>query len=638
MRILHHSRNIHDRFPQGAVPCGQTLYLSCDYEPDNGEPLHLYWCDNGGIRVLPMEQNGSRAFVSVRVSDQPQHAAYCFCWFRDDRMFFYGAESGEGHFSETPALYGVTLYDGAFTTPQWFREGIAYQIFPDRFCCSNPAKFRERAAAYRKTGRPIVTHENWDDDPLYLPHGGEKDYQPDDYFGGDLEGIRSKLPYLRSLGVTCLYMNPIFAAHSNHRYNTADYLSVDPLLGTNEDFERLAADAKAMGIRIILDGVFSHTGDDSIYFDRFHRYGNGACDTPWSPYFEWYRFRSYPDDYECWWNFRSLPNVEELTPSYQDFIQGEFGVLRTWLRRGASGWRLDVADELPDEFIRGVRRAVKYQDPDAVLLGEVWEDCATKMGPEGRRGYCNGDELDAPMNYPFLRAVRRFFCNEIDAYTLDDSLQRIRESYPKDFYEACLNMLGSHDIGRAISAFAGAPDSEATPREVQLAFAPDAADVERAKRRYAAAVALAVAIPGVPCLYYGDEAGQTGLRDPFNRKTYPWDTADQTLIQTVASLTTLREKHAVLRTGRMRMGAVGRDLFTVIRYDETDVVIVLVSRSDAAQNAVLFPTLLFEGPDGDSPVPFAGDYTAENGDVFRASMSLRVSVPPCGYRVLVKRS
>ncbi|MBR3270577.1 MAG: hypothetical protein IKI59_01540, partial [Clostridia bacterium] len=145
MRILHHSRNIHDRFPQGAVPCGQTLYLSCDYEPDNGEPLHLYWCDNGGIRVLPMEQNGSRAFVSVRVSDQPQHAAYCFCWFRDDRMFFYGAESGEGHFSETPALYGVTLYDGAFTTPQWFREGVAYQIFPDRFCCSDPAKFRERA-------------------------------------------------------------------------------------------------------------------------------------------------------------------------------------------------------------------------------------------------------------------------------------------------------------------------------------------------------------------------------------------------------------------------------------------------------------------------------------------------------------
>ncbi len=636
MRILHHSRNIHDRFPQGAVPCGQMLYLSCDYEPDNGEPLHLYWCDNGGVRVLPMQQNGTRASVSVRVSDQPQHAAYCFCWFRDGRTFFFGAESGEGHFSETPALYGVTLYYGGFTTPAWFREGVAYQIFPDRFYCSDPAKFRARVEAYRKTGRALVEHEDWNDDPLYLPHGGLTDYQPDDYFGGDLEGIREKLPYLRSLGVTCLYLNPIFAAHSNHRYNTADYMTVDPLLGTNEDFERLATDAKAMGIRILLDGVFSHTGDDSIYFDRFHRYGNGACDTPWSPYFEWYRFRSYPNDYECWWNFTSLPNVEEMTPSYQDFIQGEFGVLRTWLRRGASGWRLDVADELPDEFIRGIRRAIKYENPDAILLGEVWEDCATKMGPEGRRGYCNGDELDAPMNYPFLRAVRRFFRCEIDAYALNESLQRIRESYPKAFYEACLNLLGSHDIGRAISAFAGAPDSESTPRETQLLFAPDEAAIERAKRRYAAAVALAVAIPGVPCLYYGDEAGQTGLRDPFNRKTYPWETADKTLVETVASVTSLREKHAALRDGRMRMGAVGRDLFAVIRYNETDVVIVLVNRSDIEQNAVVFPSLLFEGPDGDTPVPFAGVYTAENGDTFRAGASIRVPVPPCGYRVLVK--
>ena len=613
-------------------PCTFTVCLPRDAGLDSTPMLVLY---RPGMkeRFIPMNtvyENGDDIYYSATaLAKFPGVHYYYFsymaggCWHYIKKAAGHEGVIGEGE------LFQLTVYDEHFETPDFLKGGVMYQIFPDRF--------HRSGLPHENVPSDRVLRDDWDGTPWYKPdHNGH--VWNNDYFGGDLEGIRSKLPYLRSLGVTCLYMNPIFAAHSNHRYNTADYLSVDPLLGTNEDFERLAADAKAMGIRIILDGVFSHTGDDSIYFDRFHRYGNGACDTPWSPYFEWYRFSSYPDDYECWWNFRSLPNVEELTPSYQDFIQGEFGVLRTWLRRGASGWRLDVADELPDEFIRGVRRAVKYQNPDAVLLGEVWEDCATKMGPEGRRGYCNGDELDAPMNYPFLRAVRRFFCNEIDAYTLDDSLQRIRESYPKDFYEACLNMLGSHDIGRAISAFAGAPDSEATPREVQLAFAPDAADVERAKRRYAAAVALAVAIPGVPCLYYGDEAGQTGLRDPFNRKTYPWDTADQTLIQTVASLTTLREKHAVLRTGRMRMGAVGRDLFTVIRYDETDVVIVLVSRSDAAQNAVLFPTLLFEGPDGDSPVPFAGDYTAENGDVFRASMSLRVSVPPCGYRVLVKRS
>ena len=636
MRLYHHSRNIHDRNPQGALPCGSSLTISCDYVPDGEEPLHLYWSDLGGIRVLPMQHIGSRATVTFTVPYVPQRAGYCFCRFRDGRTFFYGGDSGEGHFCEAPHLYGVTIYDGNFQTPEWFRNGVAYQIFPDRFYCSDKAKFHRRVQAYRKTGRSITVHENWDDNPLYLPHGGARVYQPDDYFGGDLEGIREKLPYLSGLGITCIYLNPIFEAHSNHRYNTSDYLTVDPILGSNVDFIRLASEAKNYGIRIILDGVFSHTGDDSIYFDRFHRYGNGACSNPDSVYKEWYRFRRYPDDYECWWNFQSLPNVEELTPSYQDFIQGENGVLRTWLRRGASGWRLDVADELPDEFIRGTRRAIKYENPDSVLLGEVWEDCSTKMGPEGRRGYCNGDELDAPMDYPFLRGVRGFLCGDFDAYALNERLQRIRENYPKPFYEACLNLLGSHDIGRAISAFAGAPDSESAPREVQNAFRPDEKAIERAKRLYVTAVAIAVVLPGVPCLYYGDEAGQTGLRDPMNRKTYPWGHEDTGLIAAVSKLTNLRHWHPALKNGHLRMGAIGRDLFAVIRYSGDETVILLTNRSDQPQNAVLYPTMLFEGADGDTPVPFSGIYFAENGEQIPADATIRVSVPPCGYRLLCK--
>lgn len=636
MRILHHSRNIHDRNPQGAIPCGASLTLSCDYVPDFGEPLHLYWCDNTGVRVLPMSQQNGRASVTLNAPYLPQRAGYCFCRFRDGRTYFYGAESGVGRESDSPVLYGVTVYDGSFKTPEWYREGVAYQIFPDRFYCSDRKAFLARAETYHRTGRSITVHDDWDDEPLYLPHDGSKFYQPDDYFGGDLEGIRQKLPYLASLGVTCLYLNPIFEAHSNHRYNTADYMNIDPLLGSNVDFMRLATDAKKLGIGIILDGVFSHTGDDSIYFDHFQRYGNGACSNPDSPYRQWYRFRSYPDDYECWWNFRTLPDVEELTPSYQEFIQGENGVLRTWIRRGASGWRLDVADELPDEFIRGVRRAIKYQDRNSVLLGEVWEDCSVKMGPEGRRGYCNGDELDSAMNYPFLRAVRGFFRCEFDACRMSDILQSVRENYPKPFYEACLNLLGSHDIGRVISAFAGAPDTETASREEQLAFSPDEAAIERAKRRYVSAVTLAVVLPGVPCLYYGDEAGQTGMRDPFNRKTYPWDHADTALIDKVRRLTTLRKSHSALRSGRLRMGAIGRDLFAVIRYDENETVLTFVNRSDDTQYAVLYPSMLFEGPDGDAPVPFAGTYEAENGERFTANESIRVPVPPCGYRLLIK--
>ena len=638
MKLYHHSRNILDRNPQGALPCGSSLTIACDYEPDYGEPLHLYWCDYSGIRVLPMDMHHGRASVTFTTPYTPQRAGYCFCRFRDGRTFFYGGDSGEGAFCDSPRLYGVTLYDGSFQTPEWFRNAVAYQIFPDRFYRSDLNKFLRRVAAYREKGRTITVHENWDEDPLYQPHDGARDYVPDDYFGGDLEGIRQKLPYLAELGITCLYLNPIYEAHSNHRYNTADYLTVDPILGSNVDFIRLASEAKNYGIRIILDGVFSHTGDDSIYFDRFHRYGTGACSKLESPYTQWYRFRKYPDDYECWWNFKSLPNVEELTPSYQEFIQGENGVLRTWLRRGASGWRLDVADELPDEFIRGTRRAIKYEKPNSVLLGEVWEDCSTKMGPEGRRGYCNGDELDAPMNYPFLRGIRSFLCNEIDAYELNERLQRVRENYPKPFYEACLNLIGSHDIGRAISAFAGAPDSESAPCEEQLAFCPDEKALGRAKRRYQTAVALAVVLPGVPCLYYGDEAGQTGMRDPMNRKTYPWGHEDKELIAGVSKLTNARRNHSALRGGHLRMGAIGRDLFAVIRYNEQETVLLFLNRSDVPQNAVLFPTMLFEGADGNTPVPFSGTYTAENGEPFTAGATIRVPVPACGYRLLFREN
>ncbi|MBR3178491.1 MAG: glycoside hydrolase family 13 protein [Clostridia bacterium] len=636
MRIHHHSRSIHDRNPQGALSCGAWLTLSIDFSSDNSETPHLYWCDNSGIRVLPMEQNNGRASVSLAMPSMAQRAGYCFCWFRDGQTFFYGGSSGEGHCSDKPELFGVTVYDASFSTPEWFRHAVVYQIFPDRFYCSDQEAFLQRAEEYRSTGRSITVHQDWNEEPLYLPHAGAKFYQPDDYFGGDLEGIRQKLPYLASLGVTCLYLNPIFAAHSNHRYNTADYMNIDPLLGTNEDFSKLAAEAKEHGIRIVLDGVFSHTGDDSIYFDHFQRYGNGAFDSKDSPYYSWYRFRSYPNDYECWWNFRSLPDVEEMTPSYQDFIQGEFGVLRTWLRRGASGWRLDVADELPDAFIQGIRRAVKYQDPDSILLGEVWEDCSTKLGPEGRRGYCNGDNLDSSMNYPFLRAARNFFLGKANAYELSDTLQILRENYPRPFFEACLNLIGSHDIGRAISAYSGAPDSETTSREEQIAFSPSESDLVRAKKRYAASIALMIALPGVPCIYYGDEAGQTGLRDPFNRKTYPWGNEDQELIKEVSKLLHIRTDDPVLLNGRLRMGAVGEDLFAVIRYTDDDVTVILVNRSDREQLAVTVPSLLFEGPDGQIPVPLAGCYTAENGETFSAGLSISVPVPPCGYRILKK--
>ena len=413
MSWYHHARDPRYKKPFGAVKTGETVYIRLD--GDAGQHPQLLLDIPGWQEItVPMEWDGACYRASFVAPAYPCRMGY---GFRLDSGRFFGAECGEAVIALSPALFGLTVYDGAFETPAWFQNAVCYQIFPDRFYCADRDAFLRAAAEERASGRPVFTHPDWNEQPFYQPHGGAKNYNPDDYFGGSLNGIREKLPYLAALGVTCIYLNPIFAAHSNHRYNTADYLNIDPILGTNEDFTALCEAAKAQGIRIVLDGVFSHTGDDSVYFDRYNRYGgSGACQSRQSPYYDWYRFYDYPKRYECWWNFETLPNVEELTTSYVQFIQGEHGVLNTWLDRGASGWRLDVADELPDPFIRGIRRTIKAHDPDAVLIGEVWDNCATKCGPDGRRGYVNGDALDAPMNYQFRDPTIAFLCGRMDAY------------------------------------------------------------------------------------------------------------------------------------------------------------------------------------------------------------------------------
>ena len=303
-----------------------------------------------------------------------------------------------------------------------------------------------------------IYREKKDGEPYFWPNEQEDGYLNRDYFGGDFEGIRQKLPYLANLGVTCIYLNPIFEAHSNHRYNTADYLKPDPLLGTAEEFTRLCAEAKERGIRIILDGVFSHTGSDSLYFNREGRYGpGGAYRDRNSPYRSWYDFDSgYNCGYRSWWGFESLPEVQEDDPSYVNFICGKGGVIDTWLNRGASGFRLDVADELPDEFIEKIRAAVKSHGNDKLLIGEVWEDATTKEAFGRRRTYLRGHGLDTTMNYPF-RNLTIDFVRGADAAAVADGLMDIVENYPKPAVDCLMNFLSTHDTERAMTAISGEP-------------------------------------------------------------------------------------------------------------------------------------------------------------------------------------
>ena len=428
-------------------------------------------------------------------------------------------------------MWQLTCYDKQFKTPDWLAGGVMYQIFPDRFYNSGTPKTETR------TDR--VLHERFDEEVGWKPDFMGRVHN-DDFFGGDLKGIEQKLDYLSSLGVTCLYLNPIFEAFSNHRYDTACYERVDGLLGSEDDLRALCAAAKERGMRVLLDGVFSHTGDDSVYFNRYGRYDTlGAFQSKESPYFSWYRFHNWPESYQSWWGIDVLPEVEETDPGYLDYMTGEGGILRRWIKCGTAGWRLDVADELPDPFLFALRATVKAEDPDALVLGEVWEDASRKESYGALRPYLLGGQLDSVMNYPFAAAIMNFLRGG-DAGWFYDAVERICEHYPPQVTRLLMNHIGTHDTPRALTALAGEPDDG---RDRYWKAEHPLTDEQRAhgKRLLKLAAVLQYCLPGVPSVYYGDEAGMEGYGDPFCRRPYPWGREDAELVAWYRALGEMRK-------------------------------------------------------------------------------------------------
>lgn len=428
------------------------------------------------------------------------------------KTYIKNSGNGIGDFNAACGEFQQTVYDKSFKTPDFLKGGIIYQIFPDRFYCSGTEKKNV------PQGRVM---RKWGEEPYWNQEQFGSVWN-NDYFGGDLKGIEQKLPYIKSLGVSCIYLNPVFAANSNHRYDTADYEKIDSLLGTEQDFKSLCAAAKQCGIAIVLDGVFSHTGCDSKYFNLFGHYPpNGACDGVNSPYYSWYKFKHYPDDYESWWGIKLLPEVHEENPSYREYICGENGILRKWLRCGASGWRLDVADELPDIFLDDLRTAVKAENPDAVIIGEVWEDATNKFAYGKRRRYLLGEQLDSVMNYPFADAVLNFV-KYGSAEAFENSVMSVAENYPPCVLHELMNHIGTHDTMRAITFLAG-ENAEGKDRAWQEKNNILSAEkFEKSIEMLKMASFLQFTLPGVPSIYYGDEVGMQGMKDPFNRACYPW--------------------------------------------------------------------------------------------------------------------
>ena len=569
--LYHDSHDAQYRDPLGPVAAGNrlTLRFACDESP---EVLLRTW--DGAERLYPMVSVGESLYeATVTVPDKPMLFWYDFIIRRADGDVRYGNSrdqlGGEGAcYDGQPDSYQVTVYDPAYQTPEYLRHGIIYQIFPDRFYKDKngqKGRLRKIAAAH-----PDATfHEEWNERPTLDLDPENGDNRALDFFGGTLRGIRQKLDYLADLGVSIIYLNPIFRAHSNHRYDTGSYEEIDPILGDEAAFDDLVAAARARGIRILLDGVFSHTGADSKYFNRYGRYDTlGAYQSKESPYYDWYRFEEFPDRYDCWWGFYTLPAVNKDNPSYRDFLlNDETGVLPRWVRRGACGWRLDVVDELPVDMVLEMRKAVKQADPDATLLGEVWEDASNKTAYGVNRSYCLGDMLDSVMNYPLRCAVIDFFTGVIDAYQLRRVILHQQEVYPVPFYYSLMNLLGSHDRVRILNAMCGlnregaAQMDRAEAKKITLGKR----ELKSAKKRYLEAMKLLCALPGAPTVYYGDEIGMTGMADPWNRAPMNWDDPDEKLLESVRELLHKRRDNPVLQTGYLEVEAVDADTLRITR-------------------------------------------------------------------------
>ena len=414
----------------------------------------------------------------------------------------------------------LTVFNRDYETPNWLDGGIIYQIFPDRFYFSGEKKNRVPKDRY------IVT--DWNKQPEFRQDDTFK-CLGNDYYGGDLKGIEQKLSYIKSLGVNCIYLNPIFEAHSNHRYNTADYMKIDTSLGTKADLESLIKSAKKLGIGIILDGVFSHTGDDSIYFNKHNRYNSvGAYNSVDSPYYSWYKFNDSKIGYESWWGVPSLPEVNENDQNFTEFITGESGVLRYWLKKGIKGFRLDVADELPDKFLDNIRIALKTESEDNFLLGEVWEDATNKISYDSRRRFLRGKQLDSVMNYPFSNAIIEYLQGG-NSRNLIDTVLEILENYPPQSVKLLMNHIGTHDTARILTLL-GKGKIESTDREWQSKQHLTDDEYKKGVSLLKVGAIVQYSLPGIPSLYYGDEAGMQGYGDPFCRGTYPWGKEDKDLL------------------------------------------------------------------------------------------------------------
>lgn len=567
------SRKIECKSPYGAVKCGEKLSLHFPIASWVSVDKMFVFIRLGDVST-PVEmrfeksENGFSVYTADYVFDAAGIYYYRFEMRNRDGVWYYGrGENGESVCGENLPEWQLTVYKSSYKTPDFAKGNIIYHIFVDRF---------NRADGV-KTKRKYRLHESFSESPEVVSADGK--YYADDFFGGNFNGIREKLDYLEELGVGIIYLSPIFKAYSNHRYDTGDYLKVDELLGTEDDFKRLLDAAHEKGMKIILDGVFNHSGADSLYFNKFGTYDSlGAYQSKSSPYYDWYYFKKFPDEYACWWGCDNVPDLNKSNKDYRALVFGKNGVVEKWQKLGADGWRLDVVDELPIDFVNLLIKKIKSVNKDALVIGEVWEDASTKVSYGELRPYLLGDQLDGTMNYPFMNAIIAYV-RDGDEKFFKDTVQSILENYPKETVYCLMNSLGTHDTVRIINALSDVR-AHGWSKTHKLGYKLPDSEYEKAKKKLYLASVLQFTLPGIPSIFYGDEAGLQGFDDPINRRPYPWGSEDKEILAHYRKLGRIRRENRAVFSGGFNM----RDENGLVAYerasDDDEILIAVNAGTD----------------------------------------------------------
>lgn len=524
--------------PLGALcineECKLTLFINKEFNIYNLE-LVIREDDNRLIEHIKCNYTSTNDKYNIYTVTFTLHDYYIYFYyfqFEDcyGKHYIGSDENMNGYLTNNlDRVFQINVYESFPSNLDWYKGKIMYQIFVDRFCKGGKNPVKEN----------VIMHEDWNEGPNYLPVNGK--ILNNDFFGGDLDGIISKLDYLKELNVGVIYLNPIFLSPSNHKYDTSDYMMIDPMFGTEETFKKLCKEAKKRKIRIILDGVFNHTGSNSIYFNKDNEFDSvGAYQSKKSPYYDWYQFINYPNKYESWWGIDTLPSVNQRNDKFMDFITSDDGVISKWLKLGASGFRLDVVDELNTRFVDKIHKQVKKISKDNILIGEVWEDASNKIAYDKRRTYFNGSQLDSVMNYPLKDGIVDFI-NKGYTNNLRFAINSMINNLPNHVLNSMMNLLSTHDTARIMSVFSKV-NFYSLSKDEQAKYNMSQETYYKSRSKLKMASALLYTLPGVPCIFYGDECGVQGFKDPFCRKTMPWGNFDEEINNWYKKLGNIRKK------------------------------------------------------------------------------------------------